>query len=209
MAEYRLHCFRESGNAFKVAMMLDLCGADWEPVFVPFGTGLTRTPQWRAEVNPMGEAPVLEHGAERLSQSGVILDYLAAQTGRFGARDAAHQREIWRWILFDNHKFTSFYSMLRFQYGIQKTGETPVTEFLRGRVRTAWGVAEARLRDSPFITGDEPTIADLSRAGYHYSDEATGLDRAAEFPAIERWVARIAALPGWRPPAVAMPRPGL
>ena len=48
MAEYRLHCFRESGNAFKVAMMLDLCGADWEPVFVPFATGLTPTPQWRA-----------------------------------------------------------------------------------------------------------------------------------------------------------------
>jgi glutathione S-transferase len=46
-------------------------------------------------------------------------------------------------------------------------------------------------------------------AGYQYYDEATGLDRAAEFPAIERWVARIAALPGWRPPAVAMPQAGL
>jgi glutathione S-transferase len=65
------------------------------------------------------------------------------------------------------------------------------------------------LRESDFITGNEPTIADLSMAGYHYYDEATGIDRAAEFPAIERWAARIAALPGWRPPAVAMPQAGL
>lgn len=209
MAEYRLHCFRESGNAFKVAMMLDLSGVDWKPVFLPFSSGLTRTADWRSGVNEMGEAPVLEHRGEHLSQSGVILDYLAEATGRFGARNAAQKREIWRWILFDNHKFTSYYSMLRFQYGIQKTGETPVTEFLRARVRAAWGVAEARLRDSPFVTGAEPTIADFSMAGYHYYDEATGIDRAAEFPALERWAARVAALPGWRPPAVAMPQAGL
>jgi glutathione S-transferase len=207
--EYRLHCFRESGNAFKVAMMLDLCGADWAPVPVAFGTGVTRTTAWRAEVNDMGEAPVLEHRGERLSQSGVILDYLASTTGRFGARDAAEQREIWRWILFDNHKFTSYYATLRFQYGIQKTGDTPVTEFLRTRARAAWSVVDARLAGRDFLLGDRPTIADLSLAGYVYYDEATGIDRAAEFPAIDRWTRRVAALPGWRPPGQAMPHPGI
>jgi glutathione S-transferase len=45
-------------------------------------------------------------------------------------------------------------------------------------------------------------------AGYLYYDEPTGIDRAAEFPAIDRWVQRIAALPGWRPPRVAMPQSG-
>lgn len=209
MAEFKLHCFRESGNAFKVAMMLDLTGVDWEPVFLPFSSGLTRTADWRTGVNEMGEAPVLEHRGERLSQSGVILDYLSEVTGRFGAQDAAQRREIWRWILFDNHKFTSYFSMLRFQYGIQKTGETPVTEFLRGRVRAAWGVAEARLQRQDFVAGDQPTIADLSMAGYHYYREETGIDRTAEFPAIERWAARIAALPGWRAPEVAMAQSGL
>lgn len=209
MAEYKLHCFTESGNAYKVALMLDLCAASWEAVPVPFGTGVTRSAGWRAEVNDMGEAPVLEHRGLRLSQSGVILDYLAGELGRFGPRDVAERREIWRWILFDNHKFTSYYATLRFQYGIQKTGDTPVTEFLRARARSAWGVVEARLaagRD--FMLGERPTIADLSMAGYLYYDEPTGIDRAAEFPAIERWVQRIAALPGWRPPQVAMPQSG-
>jgi glutathione S-transferase len=209
MAEFKLHCFTESGNAYKVALMLDLCAAPWEAVPVPFGTGVTRSAGWRAEVNDMGEAPVLEHRGLRLSQSGVILDYLAGELGRFGPRDEAERREIWRWILFDNHKFTSYYATLRFQYGIQKTGDTPVTEFLRARARSAWGVVEARLaagRD--FMLGDRPTIADLSMAGYLYYDEPTGIDRAAEFPAIDRWVQRIAALPGWRPPRVAMPQSG-
>lgn len=205
MAEYRLHCFKESGNAFKAAMMLDLSGADWEPVPVAFFTGATREPDWRDRHNAMGEVPVLEHRGQELSQSGVILDYLATETGRFGPETEAERREIWRWILFDNHKFTGYYSPLRFLFGIQQTGETPVTEFLRLRTRTAWRIVEQHLATRDFMLGARPTIADLSMAGYHYYDEPTGIDRAAEFPAIERWAARLASLPGWRPPHAAMP----
>ena len=54
MAEYRLYCFAQSGNAYKPALMLALCGADWEPRFVDFFNGETRTPEYRAE-NEMGE----------------------------------------------------------------------------------------------------------------------------------------------------------
>jgi glutathione S-transferase len=92
---------------------------------------------------------------------------------------------------------------------IQKTGDTPVTEFLRTRARAAWSVVDARLGSRDYLLGDRPTIADLSLAGYLYYDEATGIDRAAEFPAIEAWTRRIAALPGWRPPAQAMPHQGI
>ena len=57
--------------------MLNLVGADWEPIYVDFfAKGETRTPEYRADVNEMGEVPVLVHGAKKLSQSGVILTYL-------------------------------------------------------------------------------------------------------------------------------------
>jgi glutathione S-transferase len=79
MAEYTLYCFAQSGNAYKAALMLNLCGADWEPRFVDFFKGETRTPEFR-QINEMGEVPVLEHEGVRLSQSGVILDYLARTT---------------------------------------------------------------------------------------------------------------------------------
>ena len=73
MAEFRLYCFAQSGNAFKAALMLNLCGADWEPRFVDFFNGEARTPEYRA-LNVMGEVPLLEHAGGRLAQSGVILD---------------------------------------------------------------------------------------------------------------------------------------
>jgi len=77
------------------AYMAGLIGADWEPVYVDFFKGgETRTPKYRAEVNEMGEVPVLVHGNRKLTQSGVILDYLAEQTGKFAPANADERREI-------------------------------------------------------------------------------------------------------------------
>ncbi len=45
LAEYRLYCFAQSGNAYKAALMLKLCGADWEARFVDYFGGETRTPE--------------------------------------------------------------------------------------------------------------------------------------------------------------------
>ena len=55
----RLHCFGESGNAYKAALAMELAGMDWQPVHVDFFKGATRAPEFRA-LNPMGEVPVLE-----------------------------------------------------------------------------------------------------------------------------------------------------
>ena len=76
MAEFKLHCFGESGNSYKAALMLQLCALDWEPIKVEFFKGETRSPEYKAHWNEMGEAPVLEHLGKSFTQSGVILDYL-------------------------------------------------------------------------------------------------------------------------------------
>jgi|SRR5581483_6786774 len=207
MAEYRLHCMKESGNANKVAMMLALSGADWQPVWVDYFNGATRSDAFKGELNEMGEVPVLDHGAKRLTQSGVILHYLAEQTGKFGGRNADENREILRWILFDNHKFTSYYATLRFLFGLQESGETPVVEFLRTRARGAYGIVNKHLAGRDFLLGDRPTIADFSLAGYAFYSEPTGIDRKQEFPNVDAWAARIAGLPGWKHPYELMPDP--
>src|SRR5437660_3850702 len=85
-ADYTLYCFAQSGNAYKAALMLAVTGTSWTPRFVDFFNGETRSPAYRA-INVMGEVPVLEHGARRLAQSGVILDYLAENTGKVSASD--------------------------------------------------------------------------------------------------------------------------
>ena len=56
MAEYQLYCIAQSGNAYRVALMLNLIGADWEPIWVDFfAGGATRKPDYRDNVNEMGE----------------------------------------------------------------------------------------------------------------------------------------------------------
>lgn len=204
MAEYRLYCFAQSGNAYKAALALELAGADWEPRFVDFFKGEARSPEYRA-VNVMGEVPVLEHKGLRLTQSGVILDYLAGELDRFGPENDAERREILRWILFDNHKFTSYFATYRFLKALAKTGDPAVVEFLGQRARAAYAILDAHLKGRDFVAADRPTIADLSLAGYVYFAEEGGFDLDAEFPQIAAWAGRIAALPGWKHPYELMP----
>ncbi len=198
--EFRLYCFAQSGNAFKVALMLQLCGAKWEPRFVDFFGGETRTPAYR-EINAMGEVPVLEHGAKRLSQSGVILHYLADHFGKFQGED---RLEVLRWMLWDNHKLTSYIATLRFFIQFQKTGETPVTEFLRGRMKTSLGILDGHLGKRAFAAGEKPTIADFSMCGYLYWPDEFGVSWA-DYPRIGAWLERIRGLPGWVHPYELMP----
>ena len=203
MAEYRLYCFAQSGNAYKAALMLQLCGADWEPRFVDFFNGETRTPAYRA-LNIMGEVPVLEHGGLTVTQSGVILDYLAEQLGRFGPSGEGDRREILRWMLFDNHKLTSSTASLRYLRQFAKTPEEAVVDYLRGRCRSAFGVLDKHLADRRFVLGGKPTIADLSLCGYLFWPDEFGI-ALDDYPNIEAWLDRIRALPGWVHPYELMP----
>ncbi len=205
MADYQLYGMGESGNAYKAALMLELAACDWQPVFVDFFNGETRTERFRREVNALGEVPVLVHRGAKLAQSGVILHYLAGETGQFGPRDATEGREILSWILFDNHKFTANYATLRYLVGLTRTGDPAVIQFLQGRVRAAFGIVEAHLAKQDFLVARRPTIADLSLCGYLYYREDTGIDLAL-YPNLLAWAARIAALPRWKHPYELLPR---
>jgi glutathione S-transferase len=202
VAEYKLYCFAQSGNSYKAALMLELCGLDWAPASVDYFKGETRSEAWRGRVNEMGEVPVLVHRGQTFTQSGVILEYLAGQTGQFAP--APDQRLEWlRWLLFDNHKFTADFAKLRFQT-ILGTPDSELARFMRPRVEDAYGIVDRHLAGQPFILGDRPTVADLSLAGYVYYTEPVGTD-LTRFRHVEAWKDRIRALPRWRGPLDLMP----
>ena len=203
MAEYTLYCFAQSGNAYKAALMLELVGADWAPRFVDYFNGETRTPAYRA-INVMGEAPVLEHRGKRLSQSGVILDYLAESTGKFAPANGDERRDVLRWLLYDNHKLTSYTATYRFLRTLTKDPNPTVVEEFGKRARAAWGVLNAHLDGRSFVAADRPTIADLSLCGYLFWPDELGVDWN-EFPHVRDWLARIRALPRWKAPYDLMP----
>jgi len=184
--------------------MLNLCGANWTPRFVDFFNGETRTPEYREKINEMGEVPVLEHAGKRLSQSGVILDYLASTLKKYGWKDETERREILRWLLWDNHKLTSYVATLRFLVRFQKTGETPVTEFLRGRIKGSLGILDKHLSKCDFAVGNAPSIADFSMCGYLYWPDEFGVSWS-DYPRVGAWLERIRKLPGWVHPYELMP----
>ncbi|WP_343117212.1 glutathione S-transferase [Ostreiculturibacter nitratireducens] len=201
----KLHCFGESGNAYKAALTLSIAGLEWEPVFVDFFQGATRSPEFRA-MNEMGEAPVLVADDEVLTQSGVIQYFVVEKTGKLGGATPREEREVLRWILWDNHKMSSQAGTLRFLMNFVPEEKRPaeVIRWLSGRLKAALEVLDRHLEGRDWIVGAGPTIADMACCGYLYYPEPFGFDRK-DWPNIDRWLDRIAALPGWKHPYDMMP----
>lgn len=200
----KLHCFGESGHSYKAALALELSGLDWAPVFVDFFAGQHRGEDYR-NLNVMAEAPVLIDGDIRLSQSGVIQQYITDKTGKFGgAPDEKY--EVLRWVLWDNHKLSSQVGMTRFLMNFLPEDKRPkeVIGFMQGRLKAAFATLENQLRGRDWLVGNCMTNADLTCCGYLFYDEPFGFDRT-DYPNIDAWLTRISETPGWKHPYDLMP----
>ncbi|MEW2916809.1 glutathione S-transferase [Ruegeria sp. ANG10] len=202
----KLHCFGESGNSYKAALALEMSGLGWEPVFVDFFNGETRTPEYRADVNEMGEAPVLIDGDFRTTQSGAIQAYVTEKSGKFGGKDRDENYEIFRWVLWDNHKLSSMAGLTRFLINFlpEQHRNPDVIAFNQGRLKAAYQILNDHLDGRDWIVGDGVTNADISCCGYLYYPEPFGFDRA-EWPHIDAWLTRLSEQPGWKHPYDLMP----
>ena len=206
-AMYRLHGFCQSGNTFKVAFLLRALNQPWEPQFVDFMNGVTRTGEWRDTTNEMGEVPVLDDGERRLTQSGVILSYLASKHGAYGGRSEDERLEALRWLLFDNHKFTSYFATYRFMKAFGAGSAGPGRHGLAAR--PAGQLVRCR--------GQAPCAAQLH--GRRRPDDrrhlavwlpvlppgGERLSVAGRFRHVEAWLERVRALPGWANPYDILP----
>jgi glutathione S-transferase len=155
----------------------------------------------------MGEVPVLVHGDRTLTQSAVILTYLARRSGKFLPQGEDEEFEALRWIVFDNQKVNGFLGPYRFLKNFAKpAGDPAVLAFLKGRIDGNLAIINKRLDGREFLLGGRPTIADVSLAGYlYYPAEEFGFDIGQEHPAIDAWRRRMKALPGWAHPYELMP----
>ncbi|PYC49143.1 glutathione S-transferase [Litorivita pollutaquae] len=201
-----LHCFGESGHSYKAALTLELSGLEWKPVFLDFFHGANRSDEYRA-MNVMAEAPVMVDGDVTLSQSGVIQHYIVEKTGKMGGKTKEEEREILRWILWDNHKLSSQAGMQRFLMNFLPEEKRPaeVIAFNAGRLKAALQTLNTALEGRAWLVGDDVTIADLTCCGYLYYPEPFGFDRA-DYPNIDAWLTRMSDLPNWQHPYDLMPR---
>ncbi|MBT9382600.1 glutathione S-transferase family protein [Pseudooceanicola sp. CBS1P-1] len=197
-----LHCFGESGNAYKAALTLQLAGYDWQPVWVDFFHGAQRTPDF-LKINEMGEAPVFVEGDVTLTQSCVIQLHVAEATGKLMEGD---RNEILRWMFWDAQKGSGQQGSLRFMRNFLPEEKRPkeAIAWLSGRVGAALTVLERHLENRDWVASAVPTLADCACAGYLYYPEPFGYD-ATTYPAIAAWLGRLSAVPGWAHPYDLMP----
>jgi glutathione S-transferase len=199
MTVYRLHYFPESGHSYKLALMLALCGQSFEPIWTDFGGGVTRTAEWRRSVNEMGEIPVLEDSGVRLTQTAPILLRLSRRHERLGGESEDENFEILRWLFWDNHKLTSYMATYRFMRAFTQSPDAAVLSFLRKRIDDCLAILEGHLLGRSFVAAEKLTVADISMVGYpSFPKHESGYDLAATHPSVNRWLARIGILPGWR-----------
>ena len=206
MTAYRLHYFPESGNSYKLALMLTLCGQTFEPVWTDFGGGVTRTPAWRRTVNVMGEIPVLEIDGVAHTQTAPILLRLATQYSAFDGHDDAEREQILRWLFWDNHKLSGYMATYRYYRAFTPSPDPGMLAFFKRRLDDFLGILDAHVAAQPFAAGKCPTIADISMCAYlSFPNEEAGHDFAASHPDIHAWLGRLAAIPGWRAPYDLLP----
>ncbi|HMB75575.1 MAG TPA: glutathione S-transferase family protein [Kiloniellaceae bacterium] len=198
-----LYGHQESGNVYKVALMLALCGQSFQFRQVDIFAGETKTPRF-LELNHFGEVPLLCHGKRQLAQSAAILQYLAETLDRFGPVNEDHRWAIAEWLFWDNHRLLPGLALTRFLQRFTPDADPAVLAFSRKRAEAALGRLEEVLASRPYLTGSLPTIADICCAGYIWFIDQAGLD-PARWPAVATWSARLEALPGWQHPYDLLP----
>ncbi len=193
----RLHDYLDSGNGYKVRLLLRLLGRPYELVELDIMKGETRTPEFLAK-NPAGRIPVLEtEDGKFLPESGAILWYLADGTP-FLPDDPWERAQVLRWLFFEQYSHEPFVAGARFIIK-HLPGDDPRQAELpdkRARGGAALEVMEGHLKAQACFVGERLSIADIALYAYTHVAHEGGFDMSA-YPAIEAWCARIAAQQGY------------
>lgn len=205
---FTLHGNHHSGNAAKVALMLELCGAPYTYRHVAIFDGASRTAEYKRDVNRFGEVPVLQDGARTIVQSAAILWHLAKELGQYGAQSYDDELHILEWLAWENHRLLPGVARLRmlrkFGARLPAPPAPALVEAVEGWAVQAIEVLEAELATRRFLVGGRATIADIAACPYLFMLDEAGLD-GARWPHVQAWLARIAALPRFKDTRTLLP----
>ena len=189
----------DSGNVHKVQMILARIGEPYRRVDVAQTKNEPREEKFLA-INPMGKVPaVLRQDGRVMTESGAILYYFSQGTPLWpGDADAA--TEVLRWMFFEQYSHEPSLAVMRYlrHFAADPNLHLERVAELEPKARHALWVMEARLRNKEWLAADVCTIADYALYPYTRDADSVGIS-IAEFPGIERWLARVEAQPAFIP----------
>lgn len=196
----RLYSMPSSGNSHKVRLLLSLLGRDCDIVDVEYQTEALDSARAAGRL-PFGKAPVLElDDGQLLPESNAILVWLGEGTD-FVPADALDCARMLSWMFWEQNQHEGVVAVRAalLTYPHRRAQATPerLAELLE-RGHALLQVIEDRLDGRDWLVGDGPTLADICLYAYTHTAGSRGGFDMARFPAIGRWLDRIAALPGYR-----------
>ena len=195
----RLHDFHDSGNGYKVRLLLTQLAIPFEYVEVDILKGQSRTPEFLAR-NINGRVPVLELEDGRcLAESNAILFFLAEGTP-FLPQERWARAQVMQWMFFEQYSHEPNIATSRFwlrHTDFDSHRRRRYAEKLKDGV-AALQVMERHLSAKDFFVAGRYTIADIALYAYTHVADQGGFD-LSPFPAIRAWLERVRAQPGHRP----------
>ena len=196
----KLYDYILSGSCYKVRLMLNILGVEYETVPVDFYPGLEhKKPEFLA-LNPLGQLPVLEDDGLVLRDAQSILLYLASKyddSKTWFPDDPATRGQVAMWTAFGGGEIMAasaarLHDVLNYPFDIDQQRQSAHIAF----TILDDHLAEQENQGLDWLAGSTPTIADIACFPYVALSEDGGIPRD-EYPAIERWLTRVMRLEGF------------
>jgi len=196
-----LHQMQVSGNCYKIRLAARQVGMPLTLLDYPLHGGETRKPDFLSK-NPNGRVPMLElDDGSYLPESGAILWYLSEGT-QLQPADKWGRAQALQWMFFEQYSHEPYIAVARFWLGFAPKEELEKKRALvpewHAKGNAALGVMETHLAANDWFAGGRYSIADIALYGYTHCAKDGGFDLAL-YPAVQRWLARVAAQPGHIP----------
>lgn len=186
----RLYDFLESGNGYKVRLILNQLQIAYERIELDITRGESRTPEFLAR-NPNGRIPTLEfEDGRHLAESNAILFHLAEATPLL-PDDAWLRAQVLQWMFFEQYSHEPYIAVVRFwshQGSIAEKGKE--VEERQARGRDALAVMDGHLAANDFFVGARYTIADIALYAYTHVAHEGGFD-LAPYAHVKSWLVRV------------------
>jgi glutathione S-transferase len=190
-----LYDFLDSGNGYKIRLLLAQLGRPYRHVELDIMRGATRTPEFLA-LNPNGRIPALQLPDGRcLAESDAILWYLA-DASEYLPADAFERAQVLQWMFFEQYSHEPYvatprYILRHLPADSPRRAELPARQ---ARGHEALAVMERHLQGRRCFVGERYSIADIALYAYTHVAEQAGI-ALAPYPAVVAWLAHVAAQP--------------
>jgi len=196
-----LHQMQMSGNCYKVRLAARQTGVPLVLKEYPFGSGLTRKPEYLAK-NPIGRVPMLEYEDGRcLAESGAILFHLAEGSALM-PKQAWGRAKMLEWMFFEQYEHEPYVAVARRWLAHEpKEALEPKKHLVpewHAKGNAALRIMENHLAKHNWLAGGQYTIADIALYAYTHVAGEGGFD-LRRYPALCTWLERIEAQPGYIP----------